>query len=78
MGFFSELMGNASEIEGTEAAELNLFALDQCGRDCINGGVQNPLGILFCQTGMLGGNGDQFGFVHVGDSSFLTRKSDLD
>ena len=60
-------------FKDAKAGNLHLFSLDQSGGDGVNGGVQNPLGILFGQAGAFGTGGDQFGFIHNGNPLFYGK-----
>ena len=52
-------------LEGAEAGDLHLVALYQSRGNGVNGGVDDPLGVLLGQAGALGGGSNQFSFVHV-------------
>ena len=58
------------DLEGAKAAELHLFALDQCGGHGIECSIQNALTVLLGQAGALGDSSDQISFIH-NISSFL-------
>ena len=52
-------------LEGAEAGDLHLVALYQSRGNGVNGGVDDPLGVLLGQAGALGGGSNQFSFVQV-------------
>ena len=48
----------------SKAGQGDLLAPAQGKGDRVDGGIQHPLGILLGHAGILGGHGDQFGFIH--------------
>ena len=57
-----------------EDAQRKRLAMHQGGGDGVDGGVEDALGILLGQAGILCGDGDKLGFIHNKRSSFLCCK----
>ena len=56
--------GTLFHIKGTEANQLNLFALGKSAVNSINESVQSLFGVLLGELSLLGQCVDQFTFVH--------------